>query len=479
MRNPPLEKTLRLLGHPLVIGSVVLLLLNDHIFRTNYPSSLTGKLSDFCWLLFFPLILAIPLSLGIPGRVRNQKEVVLFSSLSLTGLVFILANTATSFRRFFEQILGSITRSEFRITQDPTDLVALLSFVILWQLWKRSKDSKDPYKRPLPYLIIALGITFSLANSAYTVQGIECVSTDGAELISSAGWRDEIYVSNNGGMSWDYCAECTNQCVSTSEETLVIHPEEPAIRYRYFPEERIEKSEDSGDTWVAHYDLTRSRDARSAFYEYRNGVQLIYGPFSGAIDPSSGNAVFAMGHDGVLVHNVNDDWAWVVVGEFGREGRPLPSSPKELVGFLYGEFHLSILFGLLSIASVLVEGPFTVRKIAPLSIPWFTFLLAWSLRPALNRLAYSGALAVFLAYSGYVMVLLYILIFSRDFIKFHNLKFLLMILVLGLVIFYLPYLLWALTWLPSYSGASFISLSMGVAMIALGRRICPFKGVED
>lgn len=478
MRNPSLDKIFHLLGHPLVIGSVVLLLLNDHLFRVTYPSSLTGKLSDFCWLLFFPLILAIPLSILIPGRVHTQKEVVLFSSLSLTGLIFILANTATTFRLFLEQLLGSVTRSSFRITQDPTDLVALLSFILLWQLWKRSKDDKDSYKRPLPYLAIALGITFSLANSAHSIQGIECVSTDGTELISSVGWQDEIYISSNGGMSWDYCAECTNQCVSASEGTLVLHPEESTIRYRYFPGERIEKSDDGGGTWVEHYDLRRLRDARSAFYEYRNGVQLITGPFSGAIDPSSGNVVFAMGHDGVLVHEANGDWTWVVVGEFGREGRPLPSSPRELVGFLYAELHLSILFGLLSIASVLVEGQFTARKIAPLSIPWFTFLLAWSLRPAQNRLAYSSALAVFLAYSGYVMVLLHILIFSRDFIKLHNLRFLLIILVLGFVIFYLPYLLWALTWLPSYPVVSIISLLLGVAMIALGRRISSFRRVE-
>jgi hypothetical protein len=471
VNNPTLDKIFRLMAHPLVTGSVVLLLLNDHLFRVIHPSSFTGKLSDLCWLLFFPLILAIPLSIFIPGRVNDHQEVVLFSSLFLTGLVFLLANTNPSFRHFLEHLLGAVTRSEFRITQDPTDLVALLSFIPLWLLWKRSKNEKTSRERSLPYLILAIGITFSLANSAYTMQGIECVFTEGKGLVSSAEWQDEIYVSNNGGMSWDYCVECKSQCVRSSEEALVIHPDEAAIRYRYIPGDRIERSEDGGNTWVESYDLKRLNDARSAFYEYTNGVLLLPGPFSGVIDPTSGNAVFAMGHDGVLVHESNGQWAWVNVGEYGREGRPLPSSPKELVGFLYGEFHLSVLFGLLSIASILVGSPFTAGKIVSLSVPWLTFFISWGLRPALDRLGYSGGLAVFLVYSGYFTVLLYMLMFSRDHIKLHNLKPLLLILILSLVVFFLPYVLWTLTWLPSYPFASITSLLLGVVIIVLGRRI--------
>jgi hypothetical protein len=478
MKNPALDKTFRLLGHPVIISSVVLLLLNDHLFRVYYPSSLTGKLSDFCWLLFFPLMLAIPLSLVMPERARNHQEVVLFSSLSLTGLVFLLANTNPSFRHFLEHLLGAVTRSEFRITQDPTDLVALLSFIPLWLLWKRSKDKKASRERSLPYLTIAIGITFSLANSAYTMQGIECVSTEDKELVSSAEWQDEIYVSNNGGMSWDHCAECTSQCVRSSEEALVIHPNEAAIRYRYTPGDRIERSEDGGDTWVESYDLKRLNDARSAFYEYTNGVLLLPGPFSGVIDATSGNAVFAMGHDGVLVHEANGQWTWVAVGGYGREGRSLPSSPKELVGFLYGEFHLSVLFGLLCIASILVGRPFTAGKIVSLSVPWLTFLISWGLRPALDRLGYSGGLAVLLVYSGYFTVLLHMLIFSRDQIKLHTLKLLLMILILGLVVFFLPYILWTLTWLPSYAFTSITSLLLGAVIIFLGRRIYRSRRVD-
>ena len=43
--------------HPLVLGAVALLLLNDHVFKARWPSWWTGKLSDVAGLVMFPLVL--------------------------------------------------------------------------------------------------------------------------------------------------------------------------------------------------------------------------------------------------------------------------------------------------------------------------------------------------------------------------------------------------------------------------------------
>lgn len=49
---------LRGLAHPLSLLAVGLLLLNDHLLKHIAPSVLTGKLSDFAGLFFFPFLAA-------------------------------------------------------------------------------------------------------------------------------------------------------------------------------------------------------------------------------------------------------------------------------------------------------------------------------------------------------------------------------------------------------------------------------------
>src|SRR5688572_32934102 len=61
-RNQGFENSLRCLQHPLSLLSIAVLLLNDHVFKTISPSWITGKLSDFAGLFFFPFIVAVILS---------------------------------------------------------------------------------------------------------------------------------------------------------------------------------------------------------------------------------------------------------------------------------------------------------------------------------------------------------------------------------------------------------------------------------
>lgn len=43
-----------LLFHPIFLISLVMLVVNDHILESLYPSFLTGKLSDFAGPAYFP-----------------------------------------------------------------------------------------------------------------------------------------------------------------------------------------------------------------------------------------------------------------------------------------------------------------------------------------------------------------------------------------------------------------------------------------
>jgi len=51
------------LTHPLVLLSITILLLNDHVLKVYSPSWLTGKLSDFMGVFFFPIFLSTILNI--------------------------------------------------------------------------------------------------------------------------------------------------------------------------------------------------------------------------------------------------------------------------------------------------------------------------------------------------------------------------------------------------------------------------------
>jgi hypothetical protein len=64
--------SLRCLKHPLTVTCILVLLLNDHLLKGTIPSILTGKLSDFAGLFFFPFLFAALLGLGL-DRARVNR----------------------------------------------------------------------------------------------------------------------------------------------------------------------------------------------------------------------------------------------------------------------------------------------------------------------------------------------------------------------------------------------------------------------
>src|SRR3990170_5839611 len=65
-----MRPSLSALGHPLTLACIGLLLVNDHFLKRLYPSTLTGKLSDFAGLFFFPFLLTA--LLGLAGSAVSR-----------------------------------------------------------------------------------------------------------------------------------------------------------------------------------------------------------------------------------------------------------------------------------------------------------------------------------------------------------------------------------------------------------------------
>src|SRR5262245_59903430 len=81
------------LAHPLPLAAVGLLTLNDHVLKGSglLPGAVTGKISDFAGLFFFPLLLAAiarGLSAAARGRDIDDRRSLAAASAIATALGF-------------------------------------------------------------------------------------------------------------------------------------------------------------------------------------------------------------------------------------------------------------------------------------------------------------------------------------------------------------------------------------------------------
>lgn len=128
---------------------MVILLVNDHLLKGMCPGVVTGKLSDFAGLFFFPWLLhgAWVVTFGCPRSAAADRR-LLGGSIAVTGTVFAAIQLSTVAADAYVGImlalhelgLGSLSilapslSTEAPLvghTMDPTDLVALsMLFVV-------------------------------------------------------------------------------------------------------------------------------------------------------------------------------------------------------------------------------------------------------------------------------------------------------------------------------------------------------------
>jgi hypothetical protein len=132
VKEPPSDPSNEPILHPWTIGAIVVLLLNDQYLKYAYTSWVTGKLSDFAGLIFFPILLE-PL-------VHSRKWSVLltgmgFASVKMTTMGNMLYNQI--YQQFFD-LLGWGT--QVPLVMDASDCIALLA---LWVPLKWIPDRRN------------------------------------------------------------------------------------------------------------------------------------------------------------------------------------------------------------------------------------------------------------------------------------------------------------------------------------------------
>ncbi|MEZ4438567.1 MAG: hypothetical protein R3B72_05735 [Polyangiaceae bacterium] len=140
-----------------VLGAIGIMALNDHVLKRAgvLPGVVTGKLSDFAFLFFAPIVLAYV------ARATSWRRRLLCFAIPGALLAAINLSQAAS------DALSAAMRPFFGMAlwPDPTDLVALVSLPLAW--WHLASQPHTPRPESFRHsLVTALATLSCLATSA-------------------------------------------------------------------------------------------------------------------------------------------------------------------------------------------------------------------------------------------------------------------------------------------------------------------------
>jgi hypothetical protein len=472
MNNRAFRQALGLLAHPVTIGAVALLLLNDHVLRRFWPSWWTGKIGDLAWLAFAPFVLAALLAWLVPSRSRHQVRLVGALAFCVTAGVFTLVKLVPYCHALTVRLAEMAFGFPVGWRRDPSDLIALSSLFLGWWLWNR-RPSLPAYKAHKGWVILALAGLLTVANSLAPDYGVECVAVVNGQLLAGG---IEFHISVDGGLSWEPKELMeTGGCdwSASLEQNTLPDPRDPEVVYRFTPGDVIEKSVDGGRSWREDFQLAPPSEAEKAlFLKTGYNPYFLPGPLDVVADPATGNIVLAMGHEGILVHRSEDDaWEWVPVGSYHRDQFKVDSL-EDVLTLLVGEIIQAIGFGLLCAITLAAR----LRRSCILGVLAGIAWLLW----AVPTLVFPHALR----YGSYDLLLLYGLWFveSALIVPLGTVAVLLMVtkhgvplrvvvlfIAINSALFLLPYVLWALGGLPNYGMTIVFAFVLGgVACIVEG-----------
>ena len=136
-----------LVARPLPLFAIGVLVINDHLLKGGgvVPAWLTGKLSDFAGLFFFPILLHAALASLVQNRLPDRaRALVPAGAASATALVFTAMKVWPPFNGWLVAHWGSIVL-------DPTDLIALpmCAAAALWMHHTPRRPPRPPLAAPV------------------------------------------------------------------------------------------------------------------------------------------------------------------------------------------------------------------------------------------------------------------------------------------------------------------------------------------
>ncbi|GEM_PF-649528 len=341
--NPAFCRALISLSNPVSVLAIIIVLLNDHWWQQVAPSWFTGKVGDFAWLMFAPFMLAAILAWLFPKRAEFVGRV----SIIGVGLIFGLAKTVPAFHALTIDVLEFLTGWPNILRLDPTDLIALPALLVAWGIWEQpaTRSIRWPDRG---WVLLPLAVLATMADSPAPNYGIACFTQEGGQIFTSDAYA--AYTSLDGGLTWQASTTQPQNRFCDMRAGEVASPNDPRLRFRYDPAGVIERSDDGGQTWQREYAVTPMSQAQSAYAEQGSSAAILRsGPLNAVIDPRTGNAIFALGHQGVLVRTPSGEWRTVEVGPYHAIDL---QQPEKVVSLLAGEILLALVLIVLMAAVI-------------------------------------------------------------------------------------------------------------------------------
>ena len=310
--NKTSARALLCLSHPVSVGAILVLLINDHLLRHLWPSWWTGKIGDIAWLIFAPLVVALVVSLVLPHR----KQAVIALAVASVAIVFAVGKTIPAVAEVITQSLTFVFHQPFQLIADSTDLIALPAELAAWFVWKTERQAGSKSRSSSRWLWPVAAAFATIANMGMAHNGVICLTRQGDGVIAAQA-DFETYTSMDGGLNWQ--ASGPESPGSRPDCGLEEEIQTPQGLYR-FTQQNIQLSVNNGQTWVQEIAF-RGEEPRYAYYDrFRpEGYGARPGVFDALYDEASGNLVVAMGQDGILARTPDGTWHWITVGPYYRE----------------------------------------------------------------------------------------------------------------------------------------------------------------
>jgi hypothetical protein len=182
------------LVHPIPLAAVALLVVNDHVWKGGgvIPAWITGKLSDFAGLFFFPVLLTVVVEAAWRRRAAVARREIAWASVLLTGVVFAAIKSVPALAALASRVLGPIVC-------DPTDLLALGALAFSLRYLLRELPATPPPPRWARAATVLFAATASMATSPVRVmRGYPAWTMAGPSTRSLGCAQIQAWISKSG-----------------------------------------------------------------------------------------------------------------------------------------------------------------------------------------------------------------------------------------------------------------------------------------